>query len=776
MAVFRRSRTEATGSSLQRVRRRNTEFDNADAETLDNQIHEWVDEQRPKLGEVLLELGSVDPDDLLRALQQQKETPGDAAARAQVGQILIQLGSIDERALAAALAQQFGVPLVTLTDATIEPDAVARVPEELARRHGLLPLRIEDDRVQVVTADPLDVDAIRELTMACGSIAVMIGARSEIDRLIDQTYNVLAAADDVIRAFELADDFAPRAAEEDEAVVDENAPVVQVVSRILIQGVRSRASDIHIEPGEHHIRVRFRIDGAMTEAIQLPSTMSAAVASRLKVMAGLNIVERRRPQDGQLSVNVDGRPIDVRIATAATVHGEKVVLRLLDKTKSLISLKDLGMPVTVEAPYMNIVKAPLGMLLCTGPTGSGKTTTLYATMTEINDPSRNVVTIEDPVEYQFDGISQMQVSDTGLSFAAGLRGVLRQDPDVILVGEIRDEETARIAMQAALTGHFVLSSMHAVDAVAAIYRFTDMGIEPFLVASALTGVVGQRLLRRMCTNCREPYVPSPTEVSVVAEHVRSLPSKWLRGAGCNLCNHTGYRGRIGVYELLEVTDQIRELIVERAPHHTLRDVAIEEGMKTMQEQAFDLVVDGVTTVQDVIRSVYAPGVDQFGSDSPKELPPGKRMLRRGKDALEPGAGDGTGSGAEPSADAAGPSDPAGATESASATEHDGPTGTEPAPEAERATEPAATTLGSGRPSQRSRSSKSTSRSGQRRSGGSGSKPDGAAASRPRRGMTTSSGSTSSSGSSSTGPASSGSTSSGSSSTGPASTGTSTGTE
>ena len=633
MAVFRRPRTEATGTSVQRVRRRNTEFDNVDAGTLDRQIHDWVDENRPRIGEVLLELGSVDPDDLLNAFQAQKEMPDDPTVRAQLGQILIQLGSIDERALAAALAQQFGVPLVSLTDARIEPDAVARVPEELARRHKVLPLHVEDGRVYIATADPLDVEAIRDLTTTCGSIAVTIGPRSEIDRLIDQTYNVLTAADHVIQAFELADDFRSKV-EEDSAVVDENAPVVQVVSRILIQGVRSRASDIHIEPGEDHIRVRFRVDGAMTEAIQLPSSMSAAIASRLKVMAGLNIVERRRPQDGQLAVEVDGRPIDVRIATAATVHGEKVVLRLLDKTKSLISLKDLGMPVSVELPYMKIVRAPLGMLLCTGPTGSGKTTTLYATMTEINDPSRNVVTIEDPVEYQFDGISQMQVTDTGMSFAEGLRGILRQDPDVILVGEIRDEETARIAMQAALTGHFVLSSMHAVDAVAAIYRFTDMGIEPFLVASALTGVVGQRLLRRMCTNCRVPYTPTPAEVSMVAEHVRTLPTSWLRGAGCNLCNQTGYRGRVGVYELLEVSDGIRELVVERAPHHTLREEAIAEGMKTMQEQAFELVVDGITTVQDVIRSVYAPGVEQFAEEGPKELPRGKRMLRGGPGALE----------------------------------------------------------------------------------------------------------------------------------------------
>jgi type IV pilus assembly protein PilB len=330
---------------------------------------------------------------------------------------------------------------------------------------------------------------------------------------------------------------------------------------------------------------------------------------------------------------VDGRPVDIRISTVATVHGEKIVLRLLDKTKSLISLQDLGMHPTVQAPYLKIVKAPLGMLLCTGPTGSGKTTTLYATLTEVNDPTRNVVTIEDPVEYQFDGISQMPVSDTGMSFADGLRGILRQDPDVILVGEIRDEETARIAMQAALTGHFVLSSLHAVDSVAAVHRFTDMGIEPFLVASALSGVVGQRLLRRICTACATPYTPTPAEVRIVDEQVGHQPPVWLKGSGCNMCSNTGYRGRVGVYELLQVTDSIRELIVSRATHHELRAAAIAEGMRTMQEQAFELVVEGKTTVDDVIRSVYAPGVDH-DAQAPKELPAGKRELGKGPGMLE----------------------------------------------------------------------------------------------------------------------------------------------
>ena len=638
MSLFRRGRSEGDDGGGKPRRRRQTEFDNIDAGALDSQIGNWVESNRPRLGEILLDLGSVDPDDLLGALQKQQETPGDAESRAQLGQILVQLGSINDVALAAALAQQFDVPLADLSQTKPEPEATARVPEELARKHRVLPLRVDETgRVFVATADPLDTEAIRELTTAVKSLGLYIGPRSEIDRLLDQSYNALTSADEVIRAFELSDDTQDIA--EDEAfAVDENAPVVQVVNRILTQGVRSRASDIHIEPGEDDVRVRYRVDGAMSEAITLPLRMGPALASRLKVMAELNIVERRRPQDGQFSVRVDGRPVDVRTSVVPTVNGEKTVLRLLDKTKSLISMKDLGMIPSVEQPYMAMAKSPLGMILCTGPTGSGKTTTLYATLTEVNDPTKNVVTIEDPVEYQFKGVTQMQVTDTGMSFAEGLRGILRQDPDVVLVGEIRDEETARIAMQAALTGHLVLSSLHAIDSVAAIHRFTDMGIQPFLVASALNGVVAQRLIRRLCSTCRVPVPPSSRDIALVAEFTDGLmPDVWFKAGGCHLCNDTGFRGRVGVYELLEFSDAIRQAVVNRASHAELRELAISEGMKTMQVQAFELVTDGVTTVEEVLRSVYAPGVEEK-DEAPKELGPGKRMLHKGAGLLAEGDG------------------------------------------------------------------------------------------------------------------------------------------
>lgn len=591
---------------LKRSRKASKSSDfNVSSEMLDAEIEHWVHEDRRRIGDVLLGDGALEANELLDALEAQR-TEGSG----RVGDILVQRGVIDEHQLAAALAEQFQIPLADLRVERPDPAAIAAVPEELARKHQVIPLRIEDDgRVALVTGEPLSVEAIRELTEQCRKIRLMVGSKSDIFRLLDQAYNALALAEEHIQAFELVD-IVDEGPETITLEVDENAPIVQVVNRILIQGVRARASDIHVEPREKELVVRFRIDGALSEAITLPPRMGPPIASRMKVMSDLNIVERRRPQDGQFSVAVDGRPIDVRISVVGTVHGEKIVLRLLDKTQSLIPLHDLGMPDDVVAPYIDIVTAPLGMLLCTGPTGSGKTTTLYATLTQVQDPTKNVVTIEDPVEYQFEGINQMPVSEaSGITFADGLRGILRQDPDVILVGEIRDVETARIATQAALTGHFVLSSLHSVDSVSALHRFTDMGIEPFLVASAINGVIGQRLMRRTCNGCRQEFEPHPDHVQMVKRHAGRAPEKWEHGVGCNLCSGTGYSGRVGVYELLKVSDRIRDLIVTKATAREIRDVAIEEGMQTMLEQACGLVADGVTTVDDVLRNVYAPGMD-----------------------------------------------------------------------------------------------------------------------------------------------------------------------
>jgi len=387
---------------------------------------------------------------------------------------------------------------------------------------------------------------------------------------------------------------------------DDDGPVVQMVTTLVSQGLRDRASDIHIEPLNDILRIRYRIDGNLVEAQTLPLQLHSSLVSRLKIMAGMNIVERRRPQDGQFSTTVDGREVDVRVATVSTVFGEKLVMRLLDKRRSTIGLSELGMPKDTHEMYSQMVRSPFGMVICAGPTGAGKTTTLYASLMEINDIGKNVTTIEDPVEYVFPGINQVQTNEqAGLTFATGLRALLRQDPDVILVGEIRDADTARIAVQSALTGHFVLSSLHGTDAAAALHRLLDMGIEAFLIASSVMGVIGQRLLRRICDSCKQPYEPNSEEMALFHRHLpNSGKTLFFHGAGCNDCSQTGYRDRIGVYELLKISPAIRQLVVEHATTERVRQLAIDEGMRPMIAEAVNLVEADITTVAEVIRTLY----------------------------------------------------------------------------------------------------------------------------------------------------------------------------
>lgn len=415
------------------------------------------------------------------------------------------------------------------------------------------------------------------------------------------------AIERLTKSFEVPDAQQREATSAAEVDLDDQAPVVQVVSRIVSQALRDRASDIHVEPLDDRLRIRFRVDGTLVDGFSLPIGVHAALISRLKIMSGMNIVERRRPQDGQFSTTVDGRDVDVRVATVSTVFGEKVVMRLLDKRKSMIGLAELGMPADTYERFSRMVHAPFGMVICAGPTGAGKTTTLYATLQEINSTGKNVTTVEDPVEYVFPGINQIQTNDqAGLTFATGLKAILRQDPDVILVGEIRDADTARIAIQSALTGHFVLSSLHGTDSVAALHRFLDMGIEAFLIASSVVGVVGQRLLRRVCDSCKEQYTPGADELAVFQQHGGAADkSVFFRGAGCDYCAGTGYRDRIGVYELLRITPELRRLIVGWATTEELRRLAVSQGMRTMLMEAMSLVENDVTTIPEVIRTLFS---------------------------------------------------------------------------------------------------------------------------------------------------------------------------
>ncbi len=498
---------------------------------------------------------------------------------------------------------------VDLRQETPDPGALALLSGEVARRLGVVPLRLEGDRLVVAVSDPDPAHQAAIRAEAGRELVVCVAPPAQVARLVDNSYRALTSVGDQVAAFETRDSLRRAALAVEGAQANDDAPVVRVVQTILTQGLRDRASDIHIEPQGERVRVRYRIDGALHEVLDLPGSIGPALVSRIKIMGGMNIVERRRPQDGQIAVTLEGRDVDIRVATTATIFGEKVVMRLLDKSRTLHKLADLGMPEDTSERYSKIIRSPYGMVVCAGPTGSGKTTTLYGSLSEINDPTRNITTIEDPVEYVFPSINQIQINEqAGITFANGLKSVLRQDPDVILIGEVRDGETARIAVQSALTGHFVLSSLHATDSASALHRLLDMEIEPFLVASSVSAVVAQRLMRRNCADCREPYQPTSEELAFYDSMGGQIPAEgFWAGTGCNFCANTGYSGRIGVYELLVISEEIKELVLRRAPHAEVRRVARAQGMRTLQEEAVRLVEGGTTTIAEVLRSIYAVG-------------------------------------------------------------------------------------------------------------------------------------------------------------------------
>jgi type IV pilus assembly protein PilB len=565
------------------------------------------------LGELLTERGLVSEDQLRDALTTQVASgtgSGRTGSGKRLGDILVELGLLSERALVDVLAEQLQVEIVELGRVPLTREVVTMLPEAEARRLRAVPVRVDGDRVEVAVADPLREFLQDDLIAALGApVRLRFATGAEIEAVLNKMHTPEADLGEALRLFEARLEQRKNAKDTEQpvtTVVDENAPVVKIVNVILDQAVRSRASDVHIEPMAEVVRVRARTDGALHEVMTLPGSMSASLISRIKVMSDMNIVERRKPQDGQLAVTVAGRELDVRVSTTPTVFGEKCVLRVLDKTKAVINLPGLGMNPETARRYRDLIHSPYGMVICAGPTGSGKTTTLYATLTSINSEEMNVVTVEDPVEYVFPTINQIQINEaSGLTFANGLRAILRQDPDAILVGEIRDVETARIAVQAALTGHFVMSSLHATDAASALHRFMDMGIEPFLVASSLLGVVGQRLVRKVCPNCAAPYEPTPDELAFYRRAGGGADkTNFVSGGGCSFCDQTGYYDRVGIYEVLRITDAFKQKIVENAGHGELRELAVAEGMKTLRDQAVQLVTRNKTTIAEVLRTVY----------------------------------------------------------------------------------------------------------------------------------------------------------------------------
>ena len=538
-----------------------------------------------------------------------KEQVEAARAAAQEGQsavdVLLAQGVITPRDVAVARSLQLGLPLIDLKRHVVQPRALALVPEEIARRYHVIPLDIIGGELVVVMENPQDIRALEDISLRAGMrVRPALGVREDIDEAITLYYKSRGEIERQIDQIAPEPTAAPEAPRLSPEEVAEN-PVSRVVELILRQAIRDRASDVHIVPDDGILRIRYRIDGILHDALEVPLSVHAPLISRIKVLAGMNIAERRRPQNGQFVFVGDHGEVDVRVATAETVRGEMAVLRILDKSLSLMELDELGFLPEALRAYERLYTLPFGMILVAGPTGAGKTTTLYATINRLDREEFNIMTIEDPIEYQFERVSQIQVNrQAGITFATGLRAIMRMDPDVIMVGEIRDQETARIAVQAALTGHLVLSSIHANDAVGVLFRLVDLGVEPYLVVSALVGVVSQRLVRRVCEHCRMLTEPSPEESRVYEEEMGTPLTHFYKGQGCHFCANTGYRGRTGVFEVLTLSEPIRRLLMDGASADEIREQAIREGMITMRRDGMIKVREGITTPREVMRNVY----------------------------------------------------------------------------------------------------------------------------------------------------------------------------
>ena len=540
------------------------------------------------LHELLLEQGLLSRDQL-QAAQAEAVKSGHPLRR-----VLLQRGLMSEEDLSGLVASQAGVTSIDLANYLIKPEAVQLIPEALARKHTVMPVFKIGESLTVAVEDPLNVFAIDELRLKTKcEIKTVVASERSIRSAIDQYYGASGTIAEVAQAIQEA--ALPKRDEE----AAEEAPIIRLVNLIIMQAMKERASDIHIEPGDGTLRTRFRVDGMLREVNGPPPHLHSAVASRIKVLAALDIAEKRKPQDGRFQLKTEGKTIDLRVSTVPTQFGEKVVMRLLDSTSALLSLEQLGLDETLRGPVERLVRAPHGILLVTGPTGSGKTTTLYAALHLINSPALNIITIEDPVEYRLPGVNQVQVNPKAdVTFASALRSFLRQDPNVIMVGEIRDRETAEIAIQASLTGHLVLSTLHTNDASTSLTRLVDMGIEPFLVASSVAGVLAQRLVRVVCPKCKEPYRP---DERVVQELGLTGRASFARGKGCASCKQSGYQGRIGIYELLQMSDELKTLIVSKAPAHAIRDAARTAGMRTLREDGMSKAAAGITTLEEVLR-------------------------------------------------------------------------------------------------------------------------------------------------------------------------------
>jgi len=566
---------------------------------------------RRKLGQVLVDLGYMTEDQLWDVLEEQKQSPGEL-----IGQVAVRMGFVTEAQVTEALAEQHGMPVVNLAETNIPPKVLELVPETMASVYKIIPISQKDGILTVAMANPANVAALDDLRNFLGvEVRGAVSSLADVEAALGRVYaGHEDSIEDVIGQLESGGEDEEKMRGIDIGDMEEMsdaAPIRKLLNMILLLAIKDQASDIHFEPFEDEFKVRVKADGVLYEMVPPPRHLANAIVSRIKVMSELDIAERRLPQDGRIELNVGGNPVDLRVSVLPTINGESVVMRVLDRTVIQLDLNKIGMDANTLNRFRRMLKLPNGIVLVTGPTGSGKTTTLYSALNELNDIETKVITTEDPIEYEIDGLIQVPVNpDIDVTFANVLRAILRHDPDKILIGEIRDYETAEIAVQSALTGHLVFSTLHTNDAPSAVTRLRDMGVQPFLITATVEGILAQRLVRKICTECRSEFEPSDEllmELQLPIQQARQY--KFYYGKGCARCNNGGYKGRTGLYELMNVDDDIRDLVSSNASVDEMRNLARSQGMTTLRESGLKLIFDGVTTIDEVVRETVMEDLD-----------------------------------------------------------------------------------------------------------------------------------------------------------------------
>lgn len=553
---------------------------------------------KKRLGDILLESGIIDEQQLNIALAIQKEK------KVKLGQVFIEENILSEDQIFKVLERQLGVPYIDLNNFYIDPKVPKIIPENIAKKHSILPIAINNGKLLIAMSDPLDIIAVDDVRLFSGmDVDISISTIDSIKRIMNNYYDGSDDAEKAVEEFNIGE--LNNAVEEVENESEDvaSAPVVRLVNSIIIQASNQKASDIHVEPFEKEVRIRYRVDGELKEIMNPSKAMHSSIVTRIKIMGKMDIAEKRIPQDGRVEMNIEGRMLDLRISVLPTIYGEKVVIRLLDRNAIVVSKEQLGFTEYNLDLFDRIIKAPEGIILLTGPTGSGKTTTLYTILKELNSINKNIITLEDPVEYRLAGVNQVQVNaKAGLNFASGLRSILRQDPDIVMVGEIRDAETVEIAVRASITGHLVLSTLHTNDTAATISRLIDMGVENYMVSSSVVGIIAQRLVKRICPRCKEEVAMTDKEMKMLK---LDAPIPLYKGKGCQYCSKTGYSGRIAIHEIMVMDREIRSMIDNQESIDAIKQRAIEKGMKTLNQTCVDLVKSGVTTIDEMVKITYS---------------------------------------------------------------------------------------------------------------------------------------------------------------------------